>query len=186
MRDITQELAAQRELYLLRYSTENSIIGVFRIREPDGRIVYANRSARETLGYSAEELSSMTILDIDSTFTEETWREHREETRRLSGKTFETMHRTKNGKEFPVEVTVTYLSYEGEEFTFSFARDITRRKEAETRLHESLGHKETLLREVHHRVRNNLAVITGLIRLQLHEVGAERALRSAKRATGSR
>ena len=173
VRDITQELAAQRELYLLRYSTENSIIGVFRIREPDGRIVYANRSARETLGYSAEELSSMTILDIDSTFTEETWREHREETRRLSGKTFETMHRTKNGKEFPVEVTVTYLSYEGEEFTFSFARDITRRKEAETRLHESLGHKETLLREVHHRVRNNLAVITGLIRLQLHEVGAE-------------
>jgi two-component sensor histidine kinase len=74
---------------------------------------------------------------------------------------------------FPVEVTVTYLNYEGEEFSFSFARDITRRKEAETRLYESLEHKETLLREVHHRVRNNLAVITGLIRLQLHEVNAD-------------
>ncbi|NBB90535.1 MAG: PAS domain S-box protein [Spirochaetes bacterium] len=98
VRDITDELAAQRELYLLRYSTENSIIGVFRIREPDGRIVYANRAARENLGYTAEELSSMTILDIDPSFNEESWREHRDETRRLSGKTFETVHRTRNAQ----------------------------------------------------------------------------------------
>ncbi|MEX2604095.1 MAG: PAS domain S-box protein [Gracilimonas sp.] len=58
--------------------------------------------------------------------------------------------------------------------------DITDRKKAEEQVHKSLREKEILLAEVHHRVKNNLAVITGLLELQSYSAENESAKRILK------
>lgn len=58
--------------------------------------------------------------------------------------------------------------------------DITDRKAAEEKVRKSLKEKEMLLAEVHHRVKNNLAVITGLLELQSYSAESESARRILK------
>jgi PAS domain S-box-containing protein len=100
----------------------------------DGHILYANRRACESLGYSNEELLGMSVFNIDLMVTPEIWPDA---WRRISNEqsvTVEGLHQRKDGTIFPVEVTATYLEFEGRRFSLALIKDITEQKN----LYESL------------------------------------------------
>jgi PAS domain S-box-containing protein len=184
--DITTRKAAERERDLMLFGMDHAALGVMRIRESDGVVEEANRKACELLGYKREEVEGMRVFTFDKTLTEEGWRKHRERVRDAREYTFETVHLRKDGSEYPAEVTVAYVQYGGTDYSFSFFQDITLRKKHEEAIEANLKEKESLLREIHHRVKNNLAVISSLINLQEGRAGSWEEAQAALEKTKDR
>ncbi|MRR55002.1 MAG: PAS domain S-box protein [Deltaproteobacteria bacterium] len=134
-RDITEQKRAIAELELAKFLVDKAAIGIHRISE-EGKILYANEYTCRTLGYTPEELCSMTVFDIDPTFNHEAFRDHRKTTQASGSRTFESRHLRKDGSTFPVEITVTYLESQDKEqsINVSFVKDITERKRADEAL----------------------------------------------------
>ncbi len=102
--------------------------------DKDARIIYANGAACKTTGYSPEELMSMTIYDIDPALTAGQWKDHWERKKAAGSLLFESRHRSKDGRVYPVEVSASYVVYNNREYNCTFVRDITERKKAEEEL----------------------------------------------------
>ncbi len=134
--DCVRSEEAEMALRLTQFSVDRAADAVFWL-SPDGRLVYANHAACRRLGYTREELLSMTVHDIDPNFPAEVWPDHWEELKQRGSFTFESLHRAKDGTTFPVEITVNYVEFAGEERNCAFARDITERKQAEEALQKA-------------------------------------------------
>ena len=105
--------------------------------DSQGRIVYANEAACRSLGRSREELLALSIPDIDPLLREAGWGTAWKEVKEQGSRVLVTQHQTKGGRTFPVEVTANYLEFDGKEYSFAFARDVTERMRAEKALRES-------------------------------------------------
>jgi two-component system, sensor histidine kinase PdtaS len=71
-----------------------------------------------------------------------------------------------DGSEFPIEIGLNPIATEAGVMVLASIIDITERQRAQQRLEDALREKTVLLNEVHHRVKNNLQVITSLLNLQ--------------------
>ncbi|MGD1713553.1 PAS domain S-box protein [Dapis sp. BLCC M172] len=102
---------------------------------------------------------------------------------------FEWIIKRTDNSEFPVEVLLTAMKVgdiSGEKKSFknrviqAVIRDITERKRNEEQIKASLAEKEVLLKEIHHRVKNNLQVISSLLRLQSRYIEDENVMEMLK------
>lgn len=74
--------------------------------------------------------------------------------------------RRADGSEFPVEIGLNPIETEGGLMVLASIVDITERKRAQQRIEKALEEKTVLLNELHHRVKNNLQMISSLLNLQ--------------------
>lgn len=143
----------------------------------DGTIQRSNRAAQRHLGFEASELETMPITDL---FVDgEPWSTTDMDALQRQGYTAHTERtlRTRAGDTLPVLFSRAALQSEGNTWTgmVCVAQDISDRKAAEKQIKASLQEKEVLLREIHHRVKNNLQIISSLLHLQSKNVDGEAA-----------
>jgi PAS domain S-box-containing protein len=131
-RNITERKQAQEALRLNSFAAERSSDAVYWLN-PDSRIIDVNEAACRMLGYTREEMIGMPLGNInpgiDPSKSSEIWKLLKEGLPPI-----ETEHRAKDGRLVPVEVIANYIEFEGKEYSCSFARDITERKQAEKAL----------------------------------------------------
>ena len=134
--DLTKRKQEEAVLKLTQFSIERVADSIFWV-DSGARIINVNEAACRALGYSKEELLSMTVHDVDPNFPASAWPAHWEDLRRLKTMTFESSQRTKAGASIHTEVSVNHIDLDGQEFNCAFVRDITERKRTEKAVRES-------------------------------------------------
>ncbi len=136
LQDITDRKLAERKLKFTQFAIDNSTDGISWLRA-DGSFAYANKSMCRMLGYSFNELCSLQIWDIDDETSPQTWPHHWHKLRASGGFSVETHHQRKDNSRYPVEISLNFFEFEGEEYNFTRTRDVTAAKAAELALRQS-------------------------------------------------
>ena len=99
--------------------------------DPAGRIIEANQAAITAYGYDEAELYRLSFTDLHATGeAERTERRWHDDSGR-EGVIFETVHRRKDGRDFPVEISGRVIDVDGRLYRQAFVRDIGARKALE-------------------------------------------------------
>jgi PAS domain S-box-containing protein len=123
-RDVTKRKRIEEMLELTKYSIDHSEDAAFWIK-PDAGFYYVNDAASRMLGYPREKLLTMSIKDIDTYYTPETWREKWEMLKMQDYHKMESLYRTSEGGKFLADITENYLKFNGKEYDFAFVRPIS-------------------------------------------------------------
>lgn len=131
--DITERRRAEKEFLLTQFSVEQASVAI-QWMNSEGRIVYVNQATCLYLRRSREELLSLGVWDISPTFPKQAWTDFWENLKKQGSMNFESQLQTKDGEVFPVEISSNYLTFDGQEYCFGFARDIRERRQLESQL----------------------------------------------------
>jgi PAS domain S-box-containing protein len=168
-------LAQSEERYRMLFDSISDGVVIHEIHENGmpGSFVEVNRGFCNTIGYRRNELLKMSPLDLENPEeTEDT--SGIQETLQMGGGTFfERKLVSKDGDLIPVEISAQTFQLGAQYLGLSVVRDISERQAAKELITASLAEKEILLREIHHRVKNNLQVISGLLNLQSRYIDDE-------------
>jgi len=114
------------------------------VHDLNGRFLLVNQIACDTLGYTREELLSMTVADLDRDAAD------RNDKNRFWSDlpaTFEAWHRRRDGSLFPAEVRLSAINYGGQKVIHAAVRDITKRRAMEEALRHAKAELEARVEE---------------------------------------
>ncbi|MEW5788088.1 MAG: PAS domain S-box protein [Pseudomonadota bacterium] len=165
---------SNEKLQLTQFAMDSAGIGIHWVDAASGQLLYVNRAAADMLGYPVAEMLRLRVPDIDTTYDDSRFSRLLEDLAGRESITFESVERTRDGRDIPVEIVLYYLrGKEGESGRFiTFISDITQRKESERAL---LGAKEAaeaanvaksaFLANMSHEIRTPMNAILGLTHL---------------------
>ncbi len=170
--EANQEIAASRRLQDKMVANIGDVIG---ITDRDGVNRYKSPNIRELFGLDPEELIGLNTLDRvhpDDRDAAEAFLDSIAAQDGASG-TIELRYKHGDGSFVWVEVTVANLLYDPDVQGFlGNYHEITDRRHASEQIQRQLSEKETLLKEVHHRIKNNMAQVEGLLSWQADATGS--------------
>jgi PAS domain S-box-containing protein len=120
-------IMSEEKLKLLEFSIDNISDAVYWVTL-DGRFWNVNAAACKMLGYSREELLTMSVHDIDPTYDPADAQSDFEKVKRTGSIRLARFHHTMDGRVLPVEINSNYFIFNGIEYLCAVARDITDRK----------------------------------------------------------
>ena len=167
--DITESARAQETTERFRAILEatTDMVGM---ADKTGRLFYINGAGRDLLGLTADEpLTGLRLPDVHAPWASDLVAMEGLPVAMIEGAwQGETAVLSRNGPEIPAsELILAHKSPSGSvEFISTIVRDMSEHKEAEARVKASLEEKEVLLKEIHHRVKNNLQIVSSLLQLQ--------------------
>jgi PAS domain S-box-containing protein len=110
-------------IQLMQFACDHVPEGVL-VADSDKRLRFANQAACDALGYTQEELQALRIPDIAPNHDNEKFRQCLENLRKGQSLSYTSIHRTKNGQEFPIKISVYLLKFQGQEFTCAITQRI--------------------------------------------------------------
>lgn len=136
--EIEKRKQAEEKLHIFQNLIDQSNDAVFIIESETGRFLDINTRACNNLGYKRKELLNIGVPDIEVKIPDRSsWKKH---VKKRAGNTsfiMEGEHRRKDGTIFPVEVSISTMTYEQKNYRIALARDITARKKMEAALRKA-------------------------------------------------
>jgi PAS domain S-box-containing protein len=175
-RDVTEKRQEEERLKLLESVITNSTEAVVILEAERGsitnkgrRILYVNEAFTNMTGYASNEVVGKTLHLLNGPKTDPEERQKlREAMDRWEICEVEFINYKKDGTEFWINTSMVPVADTsgGYSHWVAIGRNITNQKKYEQDLQASIREKEVLLSEIHHRVKNNLAVVSGMMQLQ--------------------
>ncbi|MGB6329479.1 MAG: histidine kinase dimerization/phosphoacceptor domain -containing protein [Halarcobacter sp.] len=158
----------------------------------DAKVIYVNDAACKMLGYFQEEFLEMKLEDMDPQFDRKTAVKCMHDIRDTKDWRLETTQKKKDNSIFAVEVSGHAFKHNGVDYICAFGRDMTQRLKYRNnitsmnkQLQKSNDEKEILLKEIHHRVKNNMEIISSLLNMQARR-SSDNELKDAMKQSRSR
>lgn len=168
LKALNQILESEAKLTQIIDSAMDAIISI----DTTKKIVLFNGAAEKMFGYESKEIIGKPLDQL----IPETFRKQHDNhidqfgktgvSRRAMGALGQISGLRFNGEEFPIEASISQISVNGEALYTVILRDVSVRNISESRIQRLLHEKENILKEIHHRVKNNMSSLFTLLTLQ--------------------